>query len=41
MERVTTRTVPENELPDWVKEKIGAQETNMSKEFEQKLALQL
>ena len=41
MERVTTRTVPENEVPDWVKEKLSMQETNMSKEFEQKLALKL
>lgn len=41
VERVTTRTVPENEVPNWVKAKISAQEQNMSKEFENHLSLKL
>lgn len=40
-ERVTTRTVPENEVPDWVKAKLSAKETDMSTEFESKLQMTL
>mgnify|MGYP007069902124 CR=1 FL=1 len=41
IERVTTRTLPESEVPDWVKAKLSAQETNMSNEFRERLQLQL
>ena len=41
IERVTTRTLPKSELPDWAKNKIGMQETNITQEVENELKLKL
>ena len=42
IERITTRTIPESELPAWVKAKMNnTQETDISDEVERELQLKL
>ncbi len=43
MERVTTRSIPASELPDWAKKKLGKQtgEVDISDKIEQELKLTL
>lgn len=41
IEETTTREINESEVPPWIRNKISAQERDMSEEFEQKLNLQL